>query len=41
MISRDFSALTNSLKLPYDLINFNKSKVKGFSKSLHSLVEET
>jgi exodeoxyribonuclease VII large subunit len=38
MISRDFSALTNSLKLPYDLINFNKSKVKGFSKSLHSLV---
>ncbi|MDC0625386.1 exodeoxyribonuclease VII large subunit [Alphaproteobacteria bacterium] len=37
MISRDFSALTNSLKLPYDLINFNKSKVKGFSKSLHSL----
>ncbi|MDC0060275.1 exodeoxyribonuclease VII large subunit [Pelagibacteraceae bacterium] len=38
MISRDFSALTNSLKLPYDLINFNKSKVKGFSKSLYSLV---
>ena len=38
MISRDFSALTNSLKLPYDLINFNKSKVKGFSKNLHSLV---
>ncbi|MDA9629184.1 exodeoxyribonuclease VII large subunit [Pelagibacteraceae bacterium] len=38
MISRDFSALTNSLKLPYDLINFNKSKVKGFSKILHSLV---
>ena len=38
MISRDFSALTNSLKLPYDLINFNKSKVKGFSKSFHSLV---
>ena len=38
MISRDFSALTNSLKLPYNLINFNKSKIKGFSKSLHSLV---
>ena len=38
MISRDFSALANSLKLPYDLINFNKSKVKSFSKSLHSLV---
>ena len=38
MTSRDFSALTNSLKLPYDLINFNKSKVKGFSKSLYSLV---
>ena len=38
IISRDFSALTNSLKLPYDLINFNKSKVKGFSKNLHSLV---
>ena len=38
MISRDFSALTNSLKLPYDLINFNKSKVKGFSKNLYSLV---
>ena len=38
MISRDFSAITNSLKLPYDLINFNKSKVRGFSKSLYSLV---
>ena len=38
MISRDFSALTNSLKLPYDLINFNKSKVRVFSKSLYSLV---
>jgi len=38
IISRDFLALANSLKLPYDLINFNKSKVKGFSKSLHSLV---
>ena len=32
IISRDFLALTNSLKLPYDLINFNKSKVKGLSK---------
>ena len=38
MISRDFSALTNSLKFPYDTINFNKSKAKGLSKSLHSLV---
>ena len=38
MISRDFSALTNSLKLPYDLINFNKSKIRVFSKSLYSLV---
>ena len=38
MISRDFSALTNSLKLPYDLINFNKSKVRVFSKNLYSLV---
>ncbi len=39
MISRDFSALTTNLKLPYDLINFNKSKVKGFSKSLNSLLK--
>ena len=38
MISSNFSALTNSLKLPYDLINFNKSKVRVFSKSLYSLV---
>ena len=38
IISRDFSALTNSLKLPYDLINFNKSKLKSLSKSLHSLL---
>jgi exodeoxyribonuclease VII large subunit len=38
MISRDFSALTNSLKLPYDLINFNKSKIRVFSKNLYSLV---
>jgi exodeoxyribonuclease VII large subunit len=38
MISRDFSALTNSLKLPSDLINFNKSKIRVFSKSLYSLV---
>jgi len=38
MISSNFSALTNSLKLPYDLINFNKSKVRVFSKNLYSLV---
>jgi exonuclease VII large subunit len=38
MISSNFSALTNSLKLPYDLINFNKSKIRVFSKSLYSLV---
>ena len=38
IISRDFSALTNSLKLPYDLINFNKSKIRVFSKNLYSLV---
>ena len=36
MISRDFTALTNSFKLPYDLINLYKSKVKGFSKSIVS-----
>ena len=38
MISRDFSALTKSLKLPYDLIKFNKSKIKGFSKNFITLV---
>ena len=38
MISRDFSALTNSLKLPYDLINFNKSKLEGLVKKFISLV---
>jgi exonuclease VII large subunit len=39
MVSKDFSALTNSLKLPYDLINFNKSKVKSITKNLNSLVK--
>jgi len=38
MISRDFSILTNNLKLPYDLINFKKSKVEDLSKSLGSLM---
>ena len=38
MISKDFSALTYNLKLPYDLIIFKKSKLKDLSKSLNSLV---
>ncbi len=38
MISRDFSALTNSFKFPYDKINFNKLRAKSLYKSLHSLV---
>jgi len=38
MISRDFLSLTNSLKPPFDLIKFNKSKLKGFSKNLQSSV---
>ena len=39
MISRDFSALTTNLKLPYDLINFKKSKIESLSKSLGSLTK--
>ena len=38
MISRDFSALTTNLKLPYDLINFKKSKIESLSKILGSLM---
>lgn len=38
MISRDLSALTTNLKLPYDLINFKESKVEDLSKSLISLM---
>ena len=40
MISRDFLALTNNLKLPYDLIIFKRSKLKDLSKSLHSLIRK-
>ena len=38
IFSRDFSALTSILKIPYNLINFNKSKIKSLTNSLHSLV---
>ena len=38
MISRDLSALTTNLKLPYDLINFKESKLEDLSKSLISLM---
>ena len=38
MTSKDFSALTNNLKFPYDLITFKQSKLKDLSKTLHSLV---
>ncbi len=40
MISTDFLALANNLKLPYDLIIFKRSKLKDLSKSLHSLIKK-
>tara|TARA_Y100000768_G_C23980325_1_gene685396 strand:+ start:217 stop:1551 length:1335 start_codon:yes stop_codon:yes gene_type:complete len=39
IISKDLSALTSSLKIPNNLIKFNKSKTKSLTKSLHSLVK--
>ena len=38
MISKDFFALTNNLKLPYDSIIFKKTKLKNLSNNLHSLL---
>jgi len=40
IISRDFLALNNNLKLPYDLIIFKRSKLKDLSKSLNSLIRK-
>jgi len=39
MISRDLSDLITNLKIPYNTINFNRSKIKIFTNSLHSLVK--
>ena len=40
MISKDLSSLGNNLKIPYDLIRFNKSKIKSLTNSLHFLVKK-
>ena len=37
--SKDLSALCGSLKLPYDLIKFQNSKIKNLSKNLNSNIE--
>ena len=39
IITRDFSALISSLKIPNNLIKYNKSKTKSLTKSLQFLVK--
>ncbi len=39
IITRDFFAIISSLKIPNNLIKFNKSKTKSLTKSLQSLVK--
>jgi len=37
--ARDLSALNSNIKIPYNLINFNNSKIKRLTSILHSLIK--
>jgi len=39
MAFKDLSALNNNLKIPYDLIKFNKSNIKSLTSNLHSVIK--
>ena len=39
MTSKDLSSLNNNLKIPYDLIKFNKSNIKSLTSNLHSVIK--
>jgi len=39
MNSKDLSVLSSNLKIPYDLIEFNKSKIKSLTSSIYSLIK--
>ena len=39
MVFKDLSALNSNLKIPYDLIKFNKSNIKSLTSNLHSVIK--
>ena len=39
MASKDLSSLNSDIKIPYDLIKFNKSNIKSLTNSLHSEIK--
>ena len=39
MAFKDLSALNSNLKIPYDLIKFNKSNIKSLTSNLHSVIK--
>jgi exodeoxyribonuclease VII large subunit len=39
MTFKDLSALNSNLKIPYDLIKFNKSNIKSLTSNLHSVIK--
>jgi len=39
MAFKDLSVLNSNLKIPYDLIKFNKSNIKSLTSNLHSVIK--